>query len=117
MIIDTKPGLLIQIKQRKHQSNVWNLFKLNNKDARIQFEIPNEFSVLESWLGIFAKFRIENQLTGFYSGFYIAFYDWHLMGWAAFFQILRFGGKYLFKSEKIRWSIGTSMKIYQKVLF
>ena len=74
----------MQIKQRKHQSNVWNLFKLNNKDARIHFEIPNEFSVLESWLGIFAKFRIENQLTDFYSGFCIAFYDWHLMGWAAF---------------------------------
>ena len=27
--------LLVQNKQRKHQKNVWNLFKVNNKDERM----------------------------------------------------------------------------------
>ena len=28
-------NLLVHIQQRKHKNNVWNLFKLNNKDNRM----------------------------------------------------------------------------------
>ena len=31
-------NLLVQIQQRKHKNNVWNLFKVNNKDNRMSLQ-------------------------------------------------------------------------------
>ena len=32
--------LLVQSQKRKHQSNMWNLFKVNNKDAKTTSVMP-----------------------------------------------------------------------------